>query len=55
MEDKYALKSNEPQNLAIQFDPKIYKSIRTTLSNARKKAFNAINTEMVQAYWEIGR
>jgi len=55
MDEENTIVSNEPQDLTIHFDPKIYESICTTLSNARKKAFNAINTEMVQAYWEIGR
>ncbi|MDL2268478.1 PDDEXK nuclease domain-containing protein [Desulfosarcina sp. OttesenSCG-928-A07] len=34
---------------------KIYEGIRTSLTEARKKAFSAINSAMVAAYWEIGR
>jgi len=33
----------------------IYNSIRSTLAQARAKAFNAINHAMVEAYWEIGK
>jgi len=33
----------------------VYQSIRTVLATARQKAFTAINTAMVEAYWEIGR
>ncbi len=34
---------------------KIYQGICNTLIHARSKAFSAINTAMVEAYWEIGR
>jgi predicted nuclease of restriction endonuclease-like (RecB) superfamily len=33
----------------------VYQSIRTVLTNARQKAYSAINFAMVEAYWEIGR
>jgi predicted nuclease of restriction endonuclease-like (RecB) superfamily len=33
----------------------IYQGIRDTLARARTKAYNAINSAMVEAYWEIGR
>ncbi|MDR1105283.1 MAG: PDDEXK nuclease domain-containing protein [Treponema sp.] len=33
----------------------VYNSIRTTLVNAREKAYTAVNFAMVEAYWEIGR
>ena len=32
-----------------------YDRIRTILSEARSRAYRAINTAMVAAYWEIGR
>ena len=34
---------------------KTYKSIKTILDKARSKAFTAVNTTMVQAYWHIGK
>jgi len=33
----------------------VYQTIRDTLALARTKAFTAINSAMVEAYWEIGR
>ena len=33
----------------------IYQSIRTVLADARQKAYAAINSAMVEAYWDIGR
>ena len=29
--------------------------IKTILKNARQKAYTAVNSAMVEAYWEIGR
>ncbi|MDR3119779.1 MAG: hypothetical protein LBU58_00315, partial [Clostridiales bacterium] len=43
------------QSLTAQSDSKVYESIRLCLADARTNAFNAINTAMVGAYWEIGR
>lgn len=34
---------------------KLYKSIKTVLSLARSAAYQAVNTGMVIAYWNIGR
>lgn len=36
-------------------ESQIYESIRAALADARTRAFNAINSAMVTAYWEIGR
>ena len=36
-------------------ESQIYESIRAALAEARMRAFNAINSAMVTAYWEIGR
>lgn len=36
-------------------DVNIYNNIRETLAKARQKVYTAINTTMVDAYWEIGR
>jgi len=33
----------------------IYQNIRTVLVTARQKVYSAVNTAMVEAYWEIGR
>jgi hypothetical protein len=33
----------------------IYRDIRGILAQARTKAFTAVNSAMVEAYWEIGR
>jgi len=33
----------------------VYQSIRTVLANAWQKAYTAINSAMVEAYWDIGR
>jgi len=34
---------------------KIYRQIREVLIQARSRALQAVNTEMVACYWEIGR
>jgi hypothetical protein len=36
-------------------EAQVYASIRAALADARTRAFNAINSAMVLAYWEIGR
>jgi len=33
----------------------VYNNIRTVLVTARQKVYSAINTAMVEAYWDIGR
>ena len=33
----------------------VYNNIRTVLVTARQKVYSAVNTAMVEAYWEIGR
>ena len=33
----------------------IYQNIRTVLVTARQKVYSAVNTAMVEAYWDIGR
>ena len=33
----------------------VYNNIRTVLVTARQKAYSAVNSAMVEAYWEIGR
>ena len=43
------------QMLDGHMDANVYQGIRDTLAQARTKAYNAINSAMVEAYWEIGR
>ena len=53
-----AKKSNNevPQKQSLQQDDtSIYQNIRTVLVSARQKAYSAVNSAMVEAYWEIGR
>ena len=42
-----------------QFDEKndeqVYVSVRETLESARGKVERAVNSAMVEAYWEVGR
>ncbi len=33
----------------------LYRDIRTVLESARSSAYRAVNTAMVQAYWQVGR
>ena len=39
----------------VDFRSKVYKNIRNTLVEARTKAYVAINSAMVNAYWDIGK
>ncbi len=36
-------------------NPGFYADIQTILQEARKKAYVSINTQMIMAYWEIGK
>jgi predicted nuclease of restriction endonuclease-like (RecB) superfamily len=47
-------KSENGLTSAVGDESKVYESIRSRLASARTKAFTAINTAMVEAYWEIG-
>jgi len=47
------LKSTEVMPLAA--DDKVYENIKTVLADTRSKVVSAINSAMVQVYWEIGR
>ena len=51
---------SEPNNEMQKITPtvseaQVYESIRAALADARTRTFNAINSAMVLAYWEIGR
>lgn len=48
-------KSGENLLLNSSMDKDIHQDIRDILSQARSKSYTAINTAMVEAYWEIGR
>jgi hypothetical protein len=41
--------------LKNKLEPSIYENIRTILTEARSKAYLAINKAMVEAYWNIGK
>jgi len=38
-----------------EFDTNLYQEVRNTLMAARSKAYSAVNSAMVEAYWEIGQ
>lgn len=40
-------------SLARSADP-LYREIRAVLESARSSAYRAVNTAMVQAYWQVG-
>ncbi len=47
--------NNEIQKITpVVQEVQVYESIRSALADARTQAFNAINSAMVIAYWEIG-
>jgi predicted nuclease of restriction endonuclease-like (RecB) superfamily len=48
-------KSNHELLSATEDESKVYEDIRSYLADARTKALTAINTAMVEAYWEIGK
>ena len=41
--------------MPLEADEKTYENIRITLADARTKVLTAINSAMVQVYWDIGR
>jgi len=56
-EVKVRMKEQDESQMLILVEPetKIYEGIRAALATARRNAVNAVNAEMVTAYWEIGR
>jgi len=38
-----------------ELDRSIYESIKEVLTNAREKAYKAVNFAMVEAYWNVGK
>ena len=56
-EKRYALRRESSKELSsvTGTGSTVYESIRSCLADARMKAFTAINTAMVQAYWEVGQ
>ena len=55
MADSTADSANKPDKLSRQDDTSVYQNIRTVLVSARQKVYSAVNSAMVEAYWEIGR
>lgn len=45
----------EKMQLSAEFDKEVYESIRSSLTEARGNVVAAVNSTMVNAYWEIGR
>lgn len=45
----------DDQNLPVPDIERVYGVVKEILEAARSRAYQAVNTEMVQAYWEIGR
>jgi predicted nuclease of restriction endonuclease-like (RecB) superfamily len=56
-EKRYTMSSESDNEVSLVVEPeiKVYESIRSCLAAARMKVVAAVNTEMVGAYWEIGR
>jgi len=50
-------KSNDPTNSKStgEIDPNLYQGVRNTLIKARSKAYSAVNSAMIEAYWDIGQ
>ena len=45
---------NNPKEY-MYLDDKFYKSIKEVLEESRKRIYRNIQSEMVQAYWQIGK
>ena len=45
----------EHERTPIEEDLKIYETIRSIIESARTRAKRAVNTEMVQAYWQVSK
>jgi hypothetical protein len=46
---------NELENVKKSGTESAYKEIKAILETARLRAYTAVNSAMVQAYWEIGK
>jgi predicted nuclease of restriction endonuclease-like (RecB) superfamily len=55
MDENEIRKSEIQQSLTAQIDIKVYETIRAALADARSRVVVAVNTAMVEVYWEIGR
>ena len=49
------INKNILESSAVDMKKDIYQNIRNTLTNARKKVYNTVNTTMVETYWDIGK
>jgi predicted nuclease of restriction endonuclease-like (RecB) superfamily len=47
--------SENTQIVSVEVDLQVYEKIRVAFAEARTKAYKAINSAMVLAYWDIGR
>ena len=45
----------DENNITSQADKEIYQSIRETVVGAKQRIYTAVNSAMVEAYWDIGR
>ena len=43
------------RSMAVEFNADLYKNIRETLAAARSRVYSAVNTAMIEAYWDTGR
>lgn len=55
MPKKKSVTPLDEQNLPVPDIERVYGVVKEILEAARSRAYQAVNTEMVQAYWEIGR
>ncbi len=55
MPRKKALTPNSEQSPSLAEMERVYSSIKEILESARNRAYQAVNAEMVQAYWQIGK
>ena len=44
-----------PDNINNKNPEEVYSSIRALIITAQNKVYSAINSAMVEAYWEIGK
>lgn len=45
----------EEENITSLYDPNFIGEIKQIVTQARQKAYAAINSAMVEAYWQMGR
>lgn len=45
----------EKGNITFLYSPDFIREIKQIIAQARQKAYTAINSAMVEAYWQMGR